>query len=448
MPSGTLGDSIKIIICCIVAASVYVYTNSFATKPIFTDRAKKIYSVTMCYAVVSVIPIAVIFKEKTAVFVLCGIKCIIPVYTFLSLISTRRYFEKKNETYIKKQLEKLADMRPVKIGITGSFGKTTCKNILLNMLSKRYKTIATESNFNTPMGLALTIDKSAGDEEVFIAEMGARRRGDIKLLCDMFKPDIGIITGVCEQHIKTFGSLHEVYLEKSELSRHSKMCVFNGNDKHALKMFRERKSAKFKTCVDKEGDVYADNITVGAFGSKFDLHIKNAVYRTQTCLLGRHNLQNILTCVAVAKYLDISDEDILQAIEELPQVPHRLEYSFGNGIHIIDDGYNSNEIGVKYAMEVLDSFDGRKVVVSQGLTECGKKTKLLNENVGRTISGHADVVITCGSNGRHIRRGLVRSGYAGKIYNFKTLKIAQKQFAKILQKGDVLLLQNDLPDIY
>ncbi|MGN1042904.1 MAG: hypothetical protein ACI4SK_05425, partial [Christensenellales bacterium] len=109
MPSGTLGDSIKIIICCIVAASVYVYTNSFATKPVFTDRAKKIYSVTMCYAVVSVIPIVVAFKGKTAVFVLCGIKYIIPVYTFLSLISTRRYFEKKNETYIKKQSEKLAD---------------------------------------------------------------------------------------------------------------------------------------------------------------------------------------------------------------------------------------------------------------------------------------------------------------------------------------------------
>jgi len=446
-PAGDLHKAIKIIFACCASVILYIYTNSFKTKAVFTIRARRNYLISLLIStILYIIPTAVI-RSDIAIFVIYGLTLLIPLNLTLVLAFTNKKFEKKNEIFVKNEMQKLSDSGVIKIGITGSFGKTSCKNILYAMLRSKYNTISTESNFNTPMGIALTIQKMTGQEEIFIAEMGARHRGDIKYLCDMLKPDIGIVTGVCEQHIKTFKSLHQIFLEKSELSKASAVCVFNGNDKYSLKMYRERKLQKFKACVDKVGDVYIDNVSAGPYGSKFSIHINNEVYDTCTKLLGKHNLQNIAICATVANYLNVPAEEIIKAIESLEQVPHRLEYSFHNGIHIIDDGYNSNESGIKYACETIANFQGRKVVVCQGLAECGKKTRELNNSVGMTVGRYADVIILCGSYRRYIDEGLKKEGFSGPVYKFGTLHKAQKHFGKILRKGDVLLLQNDVPDI-
>ncbi len=296
------------------------------------------------------------------------------------------------------------------------------------------------------MGIALTVEKTEGEEEVFIAEMGARKKGDIKYLCETFKPDIGIITGVCTQHMQTFKSLHEIYIEKSELSKATAVCAFNCNDKFALKMYKERKGVKLRSCIGKTGDAYADNVSVSLENTKFDLHINNEVYTTETKLLGRHNLQNIVLCATIASYLGVDGKRISAAIKKLTPTPHRLEYLYANGIHILDDGYNSNEMGIRYATEVIDSFDGRKVAVSQGIAEGGKERKRLNFSVGKTLSEHVDVIILCGANRRLIKKGIGKN-YVGKTYVYRTLATAQKHFGKVLKKGDLLFLQNDLPDI-
>ncbi|MCI5791600.1 MAG: UDP-N-acetylmuramoyl-tripeptide--D-alanyl-D-alanine ligase [Clostridiales bacterium] len=443
---GYLYETAKIVWSCLVAAVAYVYTVSFKTKLKFTERATKNYVVCVAFSVLfSTIPTAFL-SEKTSICYSSCTPLVSPLFTLFSTILTKEYFERKNREFVKKQAERLADANVIKIGITGSFGKTSCKRILTEMLSEKYKVISTESNFNTPMGIALTVEKTKGDEEVFIAEMGARKKGDIKCLCETFKPDIGIITGVCAQHMETFVSLHEIYTEKNELSKYTSVCAFNCNDKYALKMYKERKGLKLRSCIGKTGDAYADNVSISFWNTKFDLHINGKVYATETKLLGRHNLQNIVLCATIASYLGVDGDNISAVIKNLTPTPHRLEYLYANGIHILDDGYNSNEAGIRYATEVIDSFDGRKVAVSQGIAEGGKEKKRLNFSVGKRLSEHVDVMILCGSNRRLIKKGIDKK-YAGETYVYSTLAAAQKHFDKILRKGDLLFLQNDLPDI-
>lgn len=443
---GYLFETAKIVWSCIVVAVAYVYTLSFKTKLKFTERATKNYVVCVAFSVLFATIPAAFLSEKISVCYSSCTPLVSPFFTLFSTIFTRGYFERKNIEFIKKQARRLADSNVIKIGITGSFGKTSCKRILAEMLSEKYKVISTESNYNTPMGIALTVEKTEGEEEVFIAEMGARKKGDIKYLCETFKLDIGIITGVCAQHMQTFKSLHEIYTEKSELSKATAVCAFNCNDKYALKMYKERKGVKLRSCIGKTGDAYADNVSVSLENTKFDLHINNEVYTTETKLLGRHNLQNIVLCTTIASYLGVDGERISAAIKKLAPTPHRLEYLYANGIHILDDGYNSNEVGIRYATEVIDSFDGRKVAVSQGIAEGGKERKRLNFSVGKTLSEHVDVIILCGANRRLIKKGIGKN-YVGKTYVYRTLATAQKRFGKILKKGDLLFLQNDLPDI-
>lgn len=446
LPTSDLFLAIKIIANCLVIIATYYIVCKYKGKADFTRRARTNYFATISITTVSLLIINSILKQKVAIFVTYATILIIPAFLYICMRITNIYFEKKNKIFAEREIAKLDDTDLIKIAITGSFGKTSCKNILLKMLSKEFATIATEGNFNTPMGIAFTVQRMKGNEKIFIAEMGARHRGDIRYLCKLFKPEIGIITGVCAQHLKTFKSLHEIYLEKNELSKASAVCVFNGNDKYALKMYKERQRQKYKISIDKEGDIYADNIRLEGYASIFNLHIGENTYEVKTRLLGKHNILNILLCAMVAKYLKVSDGDIISAIEEIQPIPHRLEYSFHNGIHIIDDGYNSNEVGIKCAMEVLDGLVGRKVVVSQGLVECGRKNKQLNITVGKTVAEHADVIILCGPNKKLIAKGVKSVDFNGELYSYSSLKKAQKDFHVILKTGDILLLQNDIPD--
>lgn len=375
----------------------------------------------------------------------------IPVVSMMIiLLLVNPIFERKNKKFIEKCQRKLRASCVVTIGITGSFGKTGCKNILAAMLRERYAVVATEKNYNTPMGVAMTIDKMSGDEDYLIAEMGARKKGDVAELCDLVRPEYAIVTGVCPQHLATFRSLHNIYEEKNELpKRTAGFTVFNAVDVYAAKMYRESKKEKILCCLTEKGDVFADNIVLSPTGTTFELHFKEQgeTISVETKLLGRHNVINVCLCAALARKLGVTAEEISRAVRNLTPVPHRLEYSYKNGIHILDDGYNGNERGVSYAMEVLDAFEGRKIIVSQGIAEGGRKRKELNRKIGERIASHADVIVLCGPNRKDLLIGLKEGKFDGKVYVEKNLLSAQKKFRKWIGPGDVVLLQNDMPDV-
>jgi UDP-N-acetylmuramoyl-tripeptide--D-alanyl-D-alanine ligase len=376
---------------------------------------------------------------------------ITPFYMRGILLLINPLFERRNQIFIEQSKEKLKRIDPIRIGITGSYGKTSCKNILEHLLGTSFSVYATEKNYNTPMGIAISIDKMQEDTQIFIAEMGARKVGDIAELCDIVEPDYGIITGVCNQHLETFGTIDNIYEEKYNLARYlesKSLCVFNGADKYSLKMYKQFRGKKYIVRQNNFADLYATDIDISSEGSIFTIKYKDERLICQTELLGRHNIQNILLCSAIALELGVSTLKLVDRIRTLKMVPHRLQLIKSNGINILDDSYNANILGIKYSLECLGYFDTRKVVLTQGMVELGDEQAQTNILVGKLIASVADLVIICGINAKDILKGIEEEGYNNKVKIYSTIKDAQADFKNLLKKGDTLLIQNDLPDIY
>lgn len=429
---------------------VIIYSN-FKTKLKFTYRAT--ISLVFCnYIQIMIVVILGLFVTNAIALL---ISCV-AIYALTPLIIAGGFkllnpiFVKKNQNFITKATEKLNKLSPIKIGITGSYGKTSCKNILAHLLSGNFKVYATEKNYNTPMGIAIGIDKMEEDTQVFIAEMGARKTGDISELCSLVEPDYGIITGVTNQHMETFKSIDNIFDEKYNLAislTDKSMCVFNGTDKYTLKMYKQYKGKKSVVRLNNFADLYANNIVTDSEGSRFTINYKEEHLVCQTKLLGRHNIVNILLCSALALEMGVTSGTLINRIQTLQPVPHRLQLIKSNGINILDDSYNANTLGIKYSLECLGYFDTRKVVLTQGIVELGTEQKETNKKIGHMIGNVADVVILCGINADEISQGLKDCGFAKKTYTYKTLKEAKANFSTILHKGDTLLIQNDLPDV-
>ncbi len=438
---------VPIFICLFFIAILIKYLKS-KTKYKWTHRAVTTFVVVNIFVTIIYILTYILIKNKQiALMITYLLLAIYPLLLYIPISILNMFFEVKNKKFINEQKKHLATQNIIKIGITGSFGKTSVKNILTHLLSSKYKVLTSKSNYNTPMGLALTVNRLE-NQDIFVAEMGARNIGDISELVEFVKPNIGIITGVYKQHLETFKSLHNIYMEKQKLAKGCEkgFCVFNGNDKLGLKMFKEHSGRKIKVCTNKSGGLVAQNITINELGSNFEIVYKDKIFTASTILLGKHNIINILLATAVCLYLDIDMVEIVERIKTIKPISHRLELIKTNGINIIDDSYNSNIVGIEYALECLSKFGGRKVVMSQGLIELGKEMKMQNELVGKMIAQVADVVVLVGNNAKHIENGLNNHNYKGERFYFKSLRVAEKNFTKILKKGDTLLIQNDIPD--
>ena len=359
--------------------------------------------------------------------------------------------------YIKKSKKKLAQFpNLIKIGITGSFGKTSTKNFLATILSEKYSVCATPFNFNTPMGITKTIlDYLSLGHQVLIAEMGARQVGDIKELCELVEPKYAILTAIGAQHIATFKSLDNVKRTKAELPNYigeNGVCVFDIDSEPVADIESQVKCNKVTVSIKQKADVYATDIVTTNKGTTFTLHIGEKELSCSTRLLGAHNISNLLLCVAMARELELSDEQILSGISKVAPVEHRLQLINGeNDVVILDDTYNASIEGSQRALEVLKMFEGRrKIVITPGLVELGTLERLENYNFGKRISEVADIVIIVNkSNYLSIRQGLLDSGFdETKIYEAENLLATQSIMKDMLMPHDVILWENDLPDNY
>ena len=351
----------------------------------------------------------------------------------------------------KKALDAKTDL--VRIGVTGSYGKTGVKNILAAFLCEKYRVYATPASYNTPMGICISVRDMPDDTQVFVAEMGAKRKGDVGLLCDIVKPVVAVITGIAAQHLATFGSLENVIAAKSELSDYvaerGGKSYFNTDNDYCKLMYRENTGEKYR--VGAGGECFASRIRTGKNGSEFTLEFsggEKVVCRTP--LLGAHNVSNITLAAAVAYGMGVAPERIAAAAGRLRPVSHRLELiTTDTGVTVIDDGYNSNEQGTRAALQVLKSFDGRRIVACQGLVEMGKSGRDANFALGREIAFAADIAVLIGPNADDMRQGALSAGMKETdVFVKSNLAAAQELFSHILRRGDVLLIENDLPDGY
>lgn len=381
----------------------------------------------------------------------------LPLFVFLAYFITWPVEKLISNSFIKKAKNKLELRKDLKIiGVTGSYGKTTVKNILGTILSEKYKVCVSPSSYNTPLGIAKTIlCNLADDDEVFIAEMGAKQRFDIQELCLMVKPQIGVITGVGNQHLLTFGSIENLVKTKAELAEYvydNKGDLFVNIDNELSKKVADDFKTAINVSVDEEKScIYARNIKSTKDGASFELVYENKSVKCKTILLGRHNISNILLASRVAISLGLTLEEIASAIEKLRTIPHRLEIVKSSSTYtIIDDAYNSSVEGSKASLEVLSNFGGKKFVITPGLVELGDEQFNCNFEFGRDMAAVCDyVIIDCVINHEAIKAGLIYAGFNEEnIIHVGNLTQAVEMLNKLATSEDVVLFENDLPDNY
>ena len=349
----------------------------------------------------------------------------------------------------------LANDRLIRIGITGSYGKTSTKFILAAILSQKYNVLATPASFNTPMGLTRVIrERLTPAHQVFIGEMGARHRRDIRDLCRLVHPTIGILTSVGPQHLDTFKTIENITKTKYDLIEALPQdgTAYFQNDGGIVTGLYE-KTEKPKRLVGVPGSAaWAEDVKVGQDGSAFTLCLGDGQRcACETKLLGAHNINNILCAAAVAADLGLSLRQIQAGVSSLTPVEHRLQIvSNAGGVTVIDDAFNTNPTSSREALKVLSMFAGRRIIVTPGMVELGEQEAQYNREFGEAIAQSADMVFLVGKKHTEpIAEGLRSKGFPEEnLFIFSTFDEAVAALRPMLQPGDTVMYENDLPDNY
>lgn len=351
--------------------------------------------------------------------------------------------------YILKLKKKFKKFDGKVIAITGSYGKTSVKNILSKLLSEKFRVLIPPKNFNTPMGLCKAFLKEKFDlYDIILVEMGARHVGDIKELCEIVQPDVGVITSVGNMHIQTFGSLENVKKTKFELCENleNKVCFFDCYSEETNDLFKRAKCEK----IALGKDVILNVLTCNKFGSQFEIVFKDKKLKFESPLLGEFACRNISLSILVAKRFGIGEENIRNVIKKLRPVSHRLEIVRNDEMIIIDDSYNSNFNGFVDALHVLKMFNGEKILITPGMVELGNLQYEQNFKIGKIIAKCCDKVIIMNKTNKIALKNGIESGKNSNIEVFYAdeRKTQKEILSKIVVKNSVILFENDLPDDY
>lgn len=383
---------------------------------------------------------------------------LLPFFVLLGHILTLPFENSIKRWYYNNAAKKLSTRdNLVRIGVVGSYGKTSTKFILGTILQEKRNTLVTPSSINTPMGIARVIrEQLTAEHELFVAEMGERYKGDITELCDLVKPHYGIITAIGKQHLDTFGSYEVVIDTISELlhALPQNGAVFINGDNSDCRRIYNACTLENKFLYGLEGEdlfIKAVDIKVGISGSTFTLITREGEQICcQTALLGKHNVGNITGAAAIAKYLGVPMKQISVGIEKIKPIEHRLQLIQG-AVTVIDDSYNANPAGTKAALDVLKEFaPARRIIVTPGMVELGIEEEVLNEAFGHDIAVSTDIAILVGTDRvEPIRKGLLAAGFSEcNIVQVNTLEKAVKNLPHYAIPGSVVLFANDLPDNY
>ena len=443
--------------------------KSAAKKPlVYTARAKRLFGLALALlAVLAAVLVFSVGENRWRISLFLFSELTVPILIVSSFLIWPLE-QLINGAYLRDARKRIKTLQPKIIGITGSYGKTSTKYILHQILSKKYNTLMTPDSYNTPMGICKVI---RGDllpkHEYFIVEMGAYKRGDIRELCHLAPPEVGILTAVGPQHLERFKSIENTARAKYELIEAlppNGLAVINTDNEICAALADKTDSVPvIRYGVESNGVENTSSLRLRAHNIKqsdrgLTFAVTDEVAGTTeitTRLLGRHNVSNILAAIGVSLQCGMTLNEIREALEALEPVPHRLQLiAGGSGVTVIDDSFNANPEGAKAALEVLTDFvsdkDGKKVLVTPGMVELGEREYDENMQFGSEAAKVCDFVILVGpARTAPILDGLKTANYPEQqVYVAKDLAEAQQQLAKHLKPGDVVLFENDLPDNY
>ncbi len=441
------------VIVAIVPNVLFILANlpGKAKKPlVFTARVKRL--IATC-----IIIFALLCGISNAFEIyVCAIALVIPSYLMLLANLLNRPAEnavrRKYINEAKRKIEALPNL--VVIGITGSYGKTGTKYILEKLLSEKYNVLMTPASYNTTMGVVKVIrEQLTAAHDIFICEMGARSRGEIKEICDIVRPKYGIITSIGPCHLETFGSIENIIKTKFELCDalpDDGIIFLNADNEHiASKNDLSKKAVYYGIENRQKASFFAENFALSENGTAFDACFDTSRVRLSAKLLGAHNIVNILGCIALAKTLGVENDSLVLGTRRVEGAPHRLSLIKGGNFCIIDDSFNSNPAGSKAALDVLSGFDGQKIIITPGMIELGEKQDELNEELGKYAAGICDFIFLVGEKQtKSIQKGVLASGFEKeRLVIFERVEDAINA-AKALKsdKRNCILIENDLPD--
>ena len=432
------------LIALVSLAKIFMILRRKSKKPlVMTRRVWRLYGLTALMSLGGTVAIAICtFGKYVGIYsgaaVTVGFMMAVSIFSWavmmfahLLLIPVEKSIQRGYINDAKRILRSMPDLRVV--GITGSYG-------------------------NPPMGVVRTIREYMKPyNQIFVCEMGAKQRGDIKEICDIVNPEMGIVTAVGPMHLESFKTLENVCATKFELvdALPSDGCAVINNDfaPCAAREVMGVRALRYGVTNPTGCDYVATEVRYTPDGTSFVVKGPDGLtLPLETRLLGECNVSDILAAVVIALRLGVPEEKIRYAVATIDQVEHRLSIKqTPGGVTIIDDAFNSNPAGSKMAVDVLAHFkEGKRIIVTPGMIELGSEQYNLNKAFGKYAGENLDVIIVVGE----YNRDAIVSGVRESDFDQKNLHVvgsfneAQQVLGKLLAKGDTVLYENDLPDTF
>lgn len=351
--------------------------------------------------------------------------------------------------YIKIAKEKLDYINPIKIGITGSYGKTTTKHFIYEFLKDNYQTTLSPKSYNTEMGLCKSIIENLNYlDEIYIAELGATSPCDIEKLTKLVNVDIGIITDIGIQHIETFKTIENILKTKLEIlkSNNIKTLIINNDNEYLSSYLYPQDINIIKVGTNSNSDIRIDNIKLGFEYNEFDI-VLDKPYHVKTSIVGKHNIINITLAVTAAFYLGEDIQQLIEKTKQLKPVNNRLEIKKIENHLVIDNSFNSNFNGFINNIDLLNLSNRFKIVITPGLVELQNKGFEIHKEIANYLIKKVDFVyLISNTNTIYMKEEFLKNGF----YNFIMLDTFNEAYKLALstKQQSTILIENDLTDYY
>ncbi len=333
------------------------------------------------------------------------------------------------------------------IGITGSAGKTTTKEMIATLIGTERRTFKSWGNFNNQIGAPLCLDNVPDDAQVVVSEMGMNHAGEIAQIAGLMRPNVGVYTNIAPVHIEFFGTIEGIAAAKRELLENlapNGTVVINNDNEHVVRISNDFEGRKVTYGVEHDAQYRATNIRErGLLGTRFTLVAEDAQRELELVLPGRHNLDNLLAAIATARAVSISWEGIERGVREVKPAYHRGVIIPWKGATIYDDTYNSNPYALKRTLELMTQAEAkRRVAVIGDMLELGEQEMQFHRDAGLAIPKSIDVVVGVGKRTRALLDGAREAGFAdGALHHFETAKEAGEFLKQEIQSGDLVLIK-------
>lgn len=332
------------------------------------------------------------------------------------------------------------------IGVTGSVGKTSTRDIIYSVLNEKYKTLKNELNYNNEIGIPKTLFNLDYSYDKAVIEMGLSKKGDISFLKTIAPLKHAVISNIGLSHIANFENQEGIFHAKMEIAEHfnkENTLIVNGDDKF-LKTLKDRKLPYnlLTYGFDEDNTIYCVSYEIVNGKINFKVNFKNKIYDYTIPSIAKHNIYNAMAAILIGNLYNLTYEEIKKGLENVSFTEGRLTIINKKDITIINDCYNASLDSIISALNVLSTFKTRKVAILGDVLETGSYEEEIHKNIGKSIIGNTDILILVGNSIKYTYDEVIKNNFnKDNIYVFNTYEDVIKNIDNIIKKGDTILLK-------